>query len=76
MRLHVAYATLECIASPVPDVCLKYHPHSPYEAARERFLGQREHDHDAQRVVAGHRLMQAASDIFLGWSRVEEPAGA
>ena len=29
----------------------------------------------AQRVVAGQRLMQAASDIFLGWNRVENPAG-
>ncbi len=25
----------------------------------------------AQRVVAGQRLMQAASDIFLGWQRVD-----
>jgi uncharacterized protein (DUF2252 family) len=37
----------------------------------ERFLGASEfHDH-GQRVVAGQRLMQASSDIFLGWLHVE-----
>ncbi|MGA4544051.1 DUF2252 domain-containing protein [Uniformispora flossi] len=28
-----------------------------------------------ERVVAGQRLMQAASDIFLGWERVNAPDG-
>jgi uncharacterized protein (DUF2252 family) len=28
------------------------------------------YDNQGQRVVAGQRLMQAASDIFLGWERV------
>ena len=28
-----------------------------------------------QRVVSGQRLMQATSDIFLGWLRVESPDG-
>jgi len=28
--------------------------------------------HNGQRVVVGQRLMQAASDIFLGWSRGPE----
>ncbi|GAA0656270.1 DUF2252 domain-containing protein [Kitasatospora atroaurantiaca] len=32
-----------------------------------------EYDHHGQRVVAGQRLIQAASDIFLGW--VTGPAG-
>ena len=36
----------------------------------ERFLGQSRYPHHGQRVVAGQRLMQAASDIFLGWERV------
>jgi uncharacterized protein (DUF2252 family) len=31
------------------------------------------HEHQGQRVVTGQRLMQAASDIFLGWFR--GPAG-
>ena len=29
------------------------------------------YDNAGQRVVAGQRLMQAASDIFLGWQRVD-----
>jgi uncharacterized protein (DUF2252 family) len=36
----------------------------------EPFLGPSEYDNCAQRVVAGQRLMQAASDIFLGWKRI------
>jgi uncharacterized protein (DUF2252 family) len=30
------------------------------------------HEHHGHRVVTGQRLMQAASDIFLGWFRGEE----
>ena len=36
----------------------------------ERFVGKSEYANHGQRVVAGQRLMQAASDIFLGWQRV------
>jgi uncharacterized protein (DUF2252 family) len=36
----------------------------------ERFLGGSRYRSSAQRVVAGQRLMQATSDIFLGWERV------
>ena len=36
----------------------------------EQFLGPSEFDHAGERVVRGQRLMQAASDIFLGWQRV------
>lgn len=32
----------------------------------ERFLGESVYSHCGERVVAGQRLMQAASDIFLG----------
>jgi uncharacterized protein (DUF2252 family) len=38
----------------------------------ERCLGMSEHKHHGQRVVVGQKLMQAASDIFLGWVRVKE----
>ena len=31
---------------------------------------RRDHGHEGRRVVAGQRLMQAASDIFLGWQTV------
>jgi uncharacterized protein (DUF2252 family) len=33
----------------------------------ERFIGKSEYSNCGQRVVAGQRLMQATSDIFLGW---------
>jgi uncharacterized protein (DUF2252 family) len=36
----------------------------------ERFLGPSSHRHHGERVVAGQRLMQAATDIFLGWQRI------
>jgi uncharacterized protein (DUF2252 family) len=36
----------------------------------ERFVGKSAYSNHGQRVVAGQRLMQAASDIFLGWQRV------
>jgi uncharacterized protein (DUF2252 family) len=36
----------------------------------EPFLGRSEHAENGRRVVVGQRLMQAASDIFLGWLRV------
>jgi uncharacterized protein (DUF2252 family) len=35
----------------------------------ERFTSRSEFANHGQRVVAGQRLMQAASDIFLGWER-------
>ena len=34
-----------------------------------RFVGASKYTNQGQRVVAGQRLMQAASDIFLGWQR-------
>jgi uncharacterized protein (DUF2252 family) len=37
----------------------------------EEYLGPSEFSNHGQRVVTGQRLMQAASDIFLGWLHVE-----
>ncbi len=34
------------------------------------FAGASKYDNQGQRVVEGQRLMQAASDIFLGWLRI------
>ncbi|MFJ4668382.1 DUF2252 domain-containing protein [Kitasatospora purpeofusca] len=34
------------------------------------FLGRSRYDNQGERVVAGQHLMQAQSDIFLGWTRV------
>ena len=39
----------------------------------ERFAGRSQFANQGQRVVEGERLMQAASDIFLGW--MHEPLG-
>jgi len=36
------------------------------------FAGASEYDNQGRRVVEGQRLMQAASDILLGWLRVNE----
>jgi uncharacterized protein (DUF2252 family) len=37
----------------------------------EEFLGSSKFSNHGERVVAGQRLMQASSDIFLGWLHVE-----
>src|SRR4029077_15566689 len=37
----------------------------------ERFVGKSMYAHNGHRVVVGQNLMQAATDIFLGWIRVE-----
>jgi uncharacterized protein (DUF2252 family) len=39
------------------------------------YAGESQYDHQGERVVAGQQLMQAASDIFLGWQRVTEAGG-
>ncbi|NMF84575.1 DUF2252 domain-containing protein [Nodosilinea sp. P-1105] len=43
-----------------------------YKEARpsvlEPFAGKSTYNHEGQRVVSGQRLVQAASDLFLGWA--------
>jgi uncharacterized protein (DUF2252 family) len=41
------------------------------ESVLTSFVGASEYADQGQRVVAGQRLMQASSDIFLGWQRSE-----
>jgi uncharacterized protein (DUF2252 family) len=41
----------------------------------ERFAEHSQYRHHGERVVAGQRLMQAASDIFLGWHSMKGPDG-
>jgi uncharacterized protein (DUF2252 family) len=41
----------------------------------EPFLVKSSYTNHGQRVVEGQRLMQAATDIFLGWARVTRPDG-
>jgi len=40
------------------------------------YCGRSLHANQGQRVVTGQHLMQAQSDIFLGWTRVPAPDGA
>ncbi len=39
------------------------------------YAGDSQYDNQGERVVSGQRLMQAASDIFLGWQRTAVPDG-
>jgi uncharacterized protein (DUF2252 family) len=39
------------------------------ESVLEPYLGKSDYSNHGQRVVAGQRLMQTTSDIFLGWLR-------
>jgi len=41
----------------------------------EEFVGRSTYANHGERVVAGQHLMQAASDIFLGWQQVASPDG-
>jgi uncharacterized protein (DUF2252 family) len=41
----------------------------------EPFLGESAFANHGERVVEGQRLMQAASDIMLGWIRATDPTG-
>ena len=41
------------------------------ESVLSRFVGASKYASMGQRAVAGQRLMQASSDIFLGWQRAE-----
>ncbi|HEX5856631.1 MAG TPA: DUF2252 domain-containing protein [Microbacterium sp.] len=43
------------------------------ESVLERFLGKSQYEEHGERVVRGQRMMQASSDIFLGWQRVRAP---
>jgi len=38
----------------------------------ERYVGKCGFDDHGERVVVGQRLMQAATDLFLGWARAED----
>jgi uncharacterized protein (DUF2252 family) len=39
------------------------------------FAGRSQYKNEGERVVAGQHLMQAQSDIFLGWTRIAGPDG-
>ena len=54
------------------DDTLKIQVKEAEASVLERFTGRSAYNNQGQRVVEGQRLMQAASDIFLGWQRVSE----
>jgi uncharacterized protein (DUF2252 family) len=41
----------------------------------EEYAGRSAYRNEGERVVAGQHLMQAQSDIFLGWTRITGPDG-
>lgn len=43
-----------------------------YQSVLTPFTSESEYEHHGQRVVNGQRLMQSASDIFLGWTSDEK----
>jgi uncharacterized protein (DUF2252 family) len=59
------------LAAPDDPLFLQFKEARP--SVLERYTGHSRVPHNGQRVVVGQRLMQSASDIFLGWSR--GPAG-
>jgi len=42
------------------------------ESVIEQFIGKCPYKHQGQRVVTGQRLMQSASDVFLGWTQTRD----
>jgi uncharacterized protein (DUF2252 family) len=56
-----------------PDDALFLQVKEARPSVLEPYTGTKKVAHNGQRVVVGQRLMQAASDIFLGWAR--GPAG-
>jgi hypothetical protein len=55
-------------AARTPSACWNSRPH-------RAFAGASPYPNQGQRVVAGQRLMQASSDIFLGWHRARPRSG-
>jgi uncharacterized protein (DUF2252 family) len=54
---------------PSPDDLLFLQAKEAEASVLERFLKKSQYGNHGARVVAGQRLMQATSDIFLGWQR-------
>jgi uncharacterized protein (DUF2252 family) len=55
------------LAAPDDPLFLQFKEARP--SVLERYTGHARVPHNGQRVVVGQRLMQSASDIFLGWCR-------
>ena len=59
------------LQGPSPDDVLFLQAKEAEASVLERFTKKSQYTNHGARVVAGQRLMQAASDIFLGWQRTE-----
>jgi uncharacterized protein (DUF2252 family) len=55
-----------------PDDPLLLQVKEAQHSVLEPYAGKSRYHNQGQRVVVGQRLMQSASDIFLGWARDEE----
>jgi uncharacterized protein (DUF2252 family) len=62
------------LESGVPGEALVLQAKQAQPSALAEYAGESEYDNQGQRVVVGQHLMQAESDIFLGWLRAH-PAG-
>jgi uncharacterized protein (DUF2252 family) len=56
---------------PMDDLVLQVKEAVP--SVLEPYLGASRYEQHGQRVVEGQRLMQAASDVLLGWQRIVHP---
>ncbi|MEU4287818.1 DUF2252 domain-containing protein [Kribbella sp. NPDC026596] len=63
------------LESTVADEALLIQAKQAGLSALSEYAGASEHVNQGEWVVAGQRLMQAASDIFLGWLRADTPDG-
>jgi len=54
-----------------PDDVVLLQAKEAEDSVLEEFVGKSGYTNHGQRVVAGQHLMQAASDIFLGWDRAQ-----
>ncbi len=64
-------AWIMMLHGPDPDDILFLQAKEAEASVLERFTKKSQYANHGERVVAGQRLMQAASDIFLGWQRTE-----
>jgi len=59
--------TILLLEGEAPDDAIIVQQKEAGQSVLERYLGASEYESGAARVVHGQRLMQAGSDIFLGW---------
>ncbi|TDW23570.1 DUF2252 domain-containing protein [Kribbella kalugense] len=68
-------AWIMLLESTVADEALLLQAKQAGPSALSSYAGPSEHVNQGERVVVGQRLMQAASDIFLGWLRADTADG-